>query len=197
MISVVSYPERGDYGDADYRGNCSGKLIKDLLLHYKPESVLDPMEGSGTTGDVCKELNIKYKGEDLKTGQNALFPPEDDSLYDFIFIHPPYWDIIKYSDKMLDLSKTMPYHEFATMLRTVLNNQSARVTDKGYMAVLIGDVRKGGKYYHILRDIWTIPNLEVDSLIIKVQHNVESDQTNYSEDIIRIMHEYCLIWRKA
>ena len=29
MQSIVSYPDRGTYGRNDYRGNCSGLLIKD------------------------------------------------------------------------------------------------------------------------------------------------------------------------
>ena len=31
MQSVVSYIDRGMYGKADYRGNCSGYVIKDLI----------------------------------------------------------------------------------------------------------------------------------------------------------------------
>jgi len=38
LTSVVSYPDRGPYGKSDYRGNCSGYLIKELLEHYKPKS---------------------------------------------------------------------------------------------------------------------------------------------------------------
>jgi len=30
LRSVVSYPDRGPWGDASYRGNCSGYLVKDL-----------------------------------------------------------------------------------------------------------------------------------------------------------------------
>lgn len=29
--SIVSYPERGTYGNNKYRGNCSGRLIKDII----------------------------------------------------------------------------------------------------------------------------------------------------------------------
>jgi hypothetical protein len=30
LCSVVSYPDRGPWGDSRYRGNCSGYLVKDL-----------------------------------------------------------------------------------------------------------------------------------------------------------------------
>ena len=31
LTSIVSYPERGEGGNNKYRGNCSPKLIEDLL----------------------------------------------------------------------------------------------------------------------------------------------------------------------
>ena len=199
--SVVSYPERGPYGDNKYRGNCSGYLIKDLLEHYKPKSVLDPMEGSGTTRDVCKELNIEYQGEDLHKGQNALFfnPETQIERFEFIFFHPPYWDIIQYSEHALDLSVTQKYSKYVLQLRTVFNNLIQRIQNKGHIAILIGDIRKQGRYYHPIGDIWSLlegRSKGVDALIIKIQHNVDSNDTLYSNsNIIRIMHEYCVVLR--
>ena len=48
LTSLHATPGRGPYGDARYRGNCSGLLIKDLLSYFRPRSVLDPMQGGGT-----------------------------------------------------------------------------------------------------------------------------------------------------
>ena len=36
LTSIHATPGRGNYGDAAYRGNCSGLLIKDLLRFYQP-----------------------------------------------------------------------------------------------------------------------------------------------------------------
>ena len=54
MKSVVSYEERGNYGNSRYRGNCSGRLIEDLIDQYKLESLSDYMVRGGTTEDVCR-----------------------------------------------------------------------------------------------------------------------------------------------
>jgi hypothetical protein len=70
--NIVSYPDRGAWGDSKYRGNTSGWLIRDLIEFFRPRSVLDPMEGSGTTRDVCRELGVEYDGFDLKGGFDAL-----------------------------------------------------------------------------------------------------------------------------
>jgi len=59
LCSVVSYPDRGPWGDSRYRGNCSGHLVKDLILRFNCRSVFDPAEGSGTVRDVVMELLCK------------------------------------------------------------------------------------------------------------------------------------------
>ena len=55
MQSIVSYPDRGLYGRNNYRGNCSGLLIKDLIDQYHLNGLSDFMVGSGTTEDVIKQ----------------------------------------------------------------------------------------------------------------------------------------------
>ena len=43
MTSVVSYPARCSiWGDSRYRGNCDGRLFKNLVLRYRAERVADP-----------------------------------------------------------------------------------------------------------------------------------------------------------
>ena len=49
MMSVVSYQKRcSQFGDSKYRGNCDGRLIKDLILRYGAVGVADPMDGAAT-----------------------------------------------------------------------------------------------------------------------------------------------------
>src|SRR4051794_32936411 len=65
LTSIHATPGRGNYGDRGYRGNCSGLLVRDLLLYYRPNRVLDPMSGGGTCGDVCRELGIGCTSRDI------------------------------------------------------------------------------------------------------------------------------------
>jgi hypothetical protein len=62
MKSIVSYPERGPWGNARYRGNCSGHLIADLVREFKPRRFVDPMLGGGTSQDVCQDLGVPFWG---------------------------------------------------------------------------------------------------------------------------------------
>ena len=90
LTSLLRYPDRGPWGKGSYFGNCTGYLVFDLLDYFKPRSVFDPMEGSGTTGEVCFDLTIEYVGRDLKDGFDLLSSPLPDQHFDLIFWHPPY-----------------------------------------------------------------------------------------------------------
>ena len=85
MRSIVTYPERGNYGDSRYRGNATGKLLLDLHKVYKFDEISDYMSGSFTTHDVGNELGIITNCYDL----NGLRGEETK----FIYWHPPYWDM--------------------------------------------------------------------------------------------------------
>lgn len=193
--TIRSYPERGEYGDSSYRGNCSGYLVRDLINHFKPKSVLDPMEGSGTTGDVCKELNIEYCGLDLKKGFD-LVNDQIKGQYDFIFFHPPYWDIVRYSENQNDLSASDTYDIFMGRLRICVSKLYSALSPNGTLAILIGDKKHKGKLYTFFQEIisWNIGMLS--QIIIKTQHNTQSSRKIYSGQFIPIHHEYVLIIKK-
>ncbi|MFQ6013896.1 MAG: hypothetical protein ACE5NP_00455 [Anaerolineae bacterium] len=196
LTSIVAYPDRGPYGDHKYPGNCSGYLIKELVTHFGAKRVLDPAAGSGTTGDVCRELGVECLQRDLRDGFDVLtsqIPPG----FDFIFFHPPYWDIVKYSEDPRDLSNIHKYEDFIENLaRACKRLLRALEPNGGHLAVLLGDVRKRGKYYFIFRDLISRLGDPDYPILIKAQHNVKSFGRRYSiEHFIPLAHEYVLIWR--
>lgn len=204
MQSVISYLERGNYGNSKYRGNCSGDVIKDLLNHFyptsKPKQFIEVFSGGGTGEDVAKELQINNSLHlDLNNGWDAL-TNEIPSGADFIFSHPPYWDIISYeiqrnSYSKNDLSNNMPYEEFIQKLNIVNEKIYHSLLYGGRHAILIGDVRKQGKYYSIIKDMDWYGDLE--SHLIKIQNNCLSDNKIYSSNnFIPIKHEHLLVFKK-
>lgn len=204
MQSVISYLERGNYGNLKYRGNCSGNVIKDLLNHFyptsKPKQFIEIFSGGGTGEDVAKELQINNSLHlDLNNGWDALVD-EIPSGSDFIFSHPPYWDIISYekqrnSYSKNDLSNNMPYEEFIEKLNIVNEKIYHSLLYGGRHAMLIGDVRKQGKYYSIIKDMAWYGDLE--SHIIKIQYNCLSNNKIYSNNnFIPIKHEHLLVFKK-
>lgn len=205
MTSLVSYRERCSlWGDARYRGNCDGRLFKDLVLRYAAKRVADPMMGSGTTRDVIKGLNrflpepIHYWGGDLKLGFN-LATTDLPEKYDFVWVHPPYWNIIRYSEDPADLSNAESYEDFRHRLCLCLQRCSAALNPGDRLAVLVGDVRRRGMYIPIVRDVLRMEPLlgQLRSIIIKAQHHCRSDGVGYaSMEDVPIQHEYCVVFKR-
>jgi DNA modification methylase len=85
-------------GDKDYVGATPSWVIWQLLSRYTREgdTVVDPMCGSGTTLDVCRDLGRKGLGFDLNPQRPEIRRndsrrlPLDDASVDFAFIDPPY-----------------------------------------------------------------------------------------------------------
>lgn len=205
FTSIVSYPKRCNlWGDGRYRGNCDGRLFLNLVRRYDAKRVADPMMGSGTTRDVIAWLNrnhgtaINYWGGDLKDGFN-LVKQSLPGTFDFVWLHPPYWDIVRYTDHPDDLSAAVPYGLFVKNLFTCLKRCSAALIPGGRLAVLVGDVRKRGVYFPLVREV-TFLSAEIGelrSVIIKAQHNCRSDETVYRRmEDVPIKHEYCVIFKK-
>lgn len=64
----------------------------------------------------------------------------------FIIMHPPYWDIIKFSEKKDDLSNAKNIDEFLKMFSSIVK-VTYPVLDKGrYLAVVIGDKYSAGEW---------------------------------------------------
>jgi hypothetical protein len=206
LSSVVSYPKRCNlWGDARYRGNCDGTLFKELVLRYRAKRVADPMMGSGTTRDVIAGLNeatgsrIRYWGGDLKKGFD-LYEEQPRGEFDFVWVHPPYFNIVSYGGGEKDLSSEAHYKRFITKLTVCLRNAYESLAFGGHLAVLVADVRRAGGYYALGRDVMNMePCLgAMRSVIIKTQHNCKSDGRTYARmKHVPIKHEYCVVFEKT
>lgn len=153
--SIWSFPDRGPWGDARYRGNCSGYVYRRLYEHLQPGFVIDPCQGSGTSVAVASEMGIEAIGLDLKDGFNML----RDSILavvgkpaDLVISHPPYHDMIVYSGNQYpgahddDLSRSSSVDEYLDRAVQMLLNQRDATVPGGYYATPIGDQRKAGAY---------------------------------------------------
>lgn len=207
MHSIISFPERGPWGRSSYRGNMSGFVMKELIGHFSPKLVVDVCEGSGTSGDVCRELGIEYVGLDLHKGNDFT---RDSVLAqiprpaDLVFSHPPYHSMIQYSGNMYgkpmlnDTSRCPSVDDFLAMSEVMLLNQREATCEGGVYSSLIGDMRKNGMFRSFQADfINMMPKDELISVTIKQQHNCVSDGRMYSGSFIPIVHEYLLVWKKT
>ena len=87
LTTVVSYPERGEGGSNKYRGNCSPKLISDLIAHFNLKEICDYMCGSNTTGDAAASMGITSHTYDLHSGFDLLHCDIRSGLNSFFGTH--------------------------------------------------------------------------------------------------------------
>lgn len=206
-MSVYSFPERGPWGDSQWRGNCSGHVYKSLFEQLRPSFVIDPTCGSGTSVEVGREMGIEVHGLDLHSGFNIL----RDSILtavgkhaDLTISHPPYGAMVVYSGEVWgtphpdDLSRCADDQDFHEKLHIALLNQREATKPGGYYGTIIGDWRRQGRYTSYQAEcIARMPADELTAVLIKQQHNTMSDIRRYSSmKLPRIMHEYILLWAK-
>jgi hypothetical protein len=205
LSSVVSYPDRGRWGSASYRGNCSGYLIRDLLQHFQPASFLEVFAGGGTGRDVARDLG--YTGSihlDLSPAWGGFDALTDDipEGTEFAFLHPPYHNIVPYSGvewgrepHPSDLSRCGSYEEFLAKLDLVHAKVFSSLRRGGRMAVLVGDVRRNREFFALQHDLSWFGTPE--AVIIKLQHHTASSRRTYGGGrFVAIEHETLLVFRK-
>ena len=90
--------------------------------------------------------------------------------FQFLIMHPPYWDIIKFSNNRSDLSNAKSTRDFLAMFRKVVDN-TYPLLDKGrYCAVVIGDKYSSGEWiplgFYVMQEMMN-KGFKLKSTIIK------------------------------
>lgn len=197
LTSLLHYPDRGPWGQSRYFGNCTGYLLVDLLDYLQPQSVFDPMEGSGTTSAVCFDLNVACEGRDLRSGFDLLSSPLPDRPFDLIFWHPPYWPGHHYTDHPNDFSNAKTEADFLHRMKNGFERLASLVTPKGHLVILIGDGRKNGVFYPMHSKLIQFGLLPLEAALIKEgDHERRARHFQYGPTpFIPTLHEYVLIFK--
>lgn len=234
MTTVWSFPDRGNWAthDSKWRGNWSPYIPRNIMLRYSSEGdlVLDQFAGGGTTlveakllnrdiigVDVndkalarCKEkVDFEHEGADgnvrlFKRDARNLDFIEDESI-DLICTHPPYADIIHYSEgqDIPDDLSNLKVKKFLEQMKPVAE-ESYRVLKKDkFCAILMGDTRQKGHMIPMSFEVMKIfeeAGFKLKELIIKEQHNCKATgywKTNSVKyNFLLIGHEYLFVFRK-
>ena len=232
MTTHWSFPQRGDWAthDAKWRGNWSPYIPRNVILRYSKEGelVLDQFAGGGTTLVEAKLLNRDIIGVDVNdislercrekvsfehegaTGKVYIRKGDARNLdfiqnesIDLICTHPPYADIIHYSEDIAEDLSLLKIRDFLKEMEKVAS-ESYRVLKKGkFCAVLMGDTRKKGCMIPMSFDVMKIfqdAGFTLKELIIKEQHNCKATgywKTNSVKyNFLLIAHEYLFIFKK-
>lgn len=135
----------------------------------KGDWILDPFMGSGTSlieaqrlsrnsvgielqKEIAKEAYQRILSEknnschgkvcvdDSRTANiGAIMQAEGIEKFQFVIFHPPYWDIIKFSENQNDISNCGTLDSFLENFGMVIDNTTQYLEKNRYCAVVIGD----------------------------------------------------------
>lgn len=229
--TVWSFPDRGKWAthDAKYRGNWSPYIPRNLILRYSQEgdTVLDQFVGGGTTLVEAKLTNRNAIGIDINPNAVELTKRKlnfdfacnstidvyqgdarnlasiADNSIDLICTHPPYADIIQYSDDIDgDLSR-LRIKPFLSEMGKVADECYRVLKKDKYCAVLMGDTRKNGMVQSLAFNTMRVfeqAGFKTKEIIIKEQHNCKATgywKTNSLKyNFLLLAHEYLFVMKK-
>lgn len=206
LTSLYHHADPGPYGDRRYPGNCGGALIRDLLSFFRPNSVLDPMRGSGTCSDVCAELGIPCQSLDIRSGFDAcdheqIAKVAVKSPFDFVWAHPPYWRQKVYSRDQRDLSAAPTLQVFLIRYAAFISGITASLPPGGCLAILMGDYtdRTAGfvpLVFHTKRLAFEAGLRQCCTDIIRFSHGNSSSRKVYTSSFIPGLHDVCAVFTK-
>ena len=228
--TVWAFPDRGKWAthDAKYRGNWSPYIPRNVILRYSQEgdTVLDPFVGGGTTAVEAKLTNRNFIGYDINpeaielsrnkcnfqfdTAASSVIDvadarqlPLEDSSVDLICAHPPYADIIHYSDGIDGDLSLLPMKNFLVEMVKVADEFHRVLKNEKFCAVLMGDMRKKGMVQPLAFETMRVferVGFKTKEIIIKEQHNCKATgywKTNSIKfNFLLLAHEYLFIFKK-
>jgi adenine-specific DNA-methyltransferase len=193
--TLWDYPSQhygtGMQGSSAYVGATPSYVIWNVLQRYSApgDLVIDPMCGSGTTLDVCKDLGRKGRGFDLSPFRpdieqaDARKLPVPSGAAKVVFIDPPYGDHIDYSSDPRCIGKLSAYDpRYYQEMGKVLHEAARALGKDGVLAIYCCDYFEKKKgiacvgfelFALALRDLTPIDHIAV------TRHHKTLEQGNY------------------
>lgn len=216
-----------------YHGNFVPQIPNQLIRRYTKtgETVFEPFMGSGTTLFECEKLSRNYIGFDINPEIvdfvkskidneesniikqcNSLDSTKFENVFtkqvQFILMHPPYLDIVKFTDDENDLSQISNLKEFLRKFKIVCENSLKYLEKNRYFAIVVGDVYKNSEViplgFYCMDMIKRNFKVKLKGTIIK---NIEGNRGKIGQnniwkyralnsDYFIFKHEYIFVFKK-
>jgi len=183
----------------DWKGGLDSALVYHLLHKYGDvaQTWLEPFPGGEIAEEIMTQLGMFHATIDFVGGDDARELPYPDGGMSGVLFHSPYWKAIKYSDDPRDLSNCKSYEGFITELSKCLDEAERVLDARGWLIVIVGDVRKDTILYPVHSDVIqhmkTKGNLVYRDMMI---WELSATGTPFLSTKWMIMGNYCMIWEK-
>ncbi len=139
----------------------------------------------------------------IKKGDARHLEFISDNSIDLICTHPPYANIIKYSESIPEDLSLLKVNDFLVEMKKVAAESYRVLKNDRFCAVLMGDTRQKGYMipmsFEVMR-IFENVGFKLKELIIKEQHNCRATgywKTNSVKyNFLLIAHEYLFVFKK-
>ncbi len=236
--SLWIIPSRDNSGahTPEYHGNFIPQIPRQAMLRFtrRGEWVLDTFAGLGTTliearrlGRNCTGIEISNeivnKARKLIEEEKNKFGVEtkiiagdstDEKTYEnlgnfqLVIMHPPYWDIIKFSEKKNDLSNSKTIDDFLHKFGRAVKIASRHLDDGRYLVLVIGDKYSNGSWIPLgfyTMDIVMKNGFNLKSIVVKNIEENRGKRGQYSLWRYRALkhgyyifkHEYVMFFEKV
>lgn len=204
----------------------------------KGDWILDPFMGSGTSlieaqrlrrnsigielqeniateayERILSEKNNACHGrvcvDDSRTADiQAILQKEGISKIQFILFHPPYWDIIKFSDNPKDISNSETLDSFLENFGNVIDNTIPHLERNRYCAVVIADKYANSEIvplgFHCM-NLFLQRGLKLKAILVKNFEDTKGKSNQkaiwryraLASDFYIFKHEYIFIFKKV
>ncbi|MCL2844588.1 MAG: site-specific DNA-methyltransferase [Chitinivibrionia bacterium] len=171
------------------------------------EQVKQKMEKSDNSRFKINECDVSNEYLFCPTIQKSLNELQAEKVQFFI-AHPPYMDIVKFTDKSEDLSQIGDLKEFLRKFLLVIQNALLFLENKKYFSVIVGDVYKKSEVvplaFYALDAIKRNFNVKLKGIVVK---NIEGNRGKLGvgdiwkyramkSDYFIFKHEYILVFKK-
>ena len=179
--------------------------INDKMIEYVNSSMKDNLLYTDYYIANCNSLDKNMVEENLQKAKENL----KTNSVQFILMHPPYMDIVKFTDKKEDLSQISNIKEFVEQFKIVCQNVLEYLDKDRYFAIVIGDVYKNSEVlplgFYVMDMIKRNFKTKLKGIIVK---NIEGNRGKLgvqggiwryralSSDYYIFKHEYIFVFKK-
>ena len=207
------YTKKGDW-ILDAFAGCGTTLIEGQRLGRNTIGIeLQPEIAARARSIVAKEPNRNQVVSEIVVGDSSsidyssILRGFDRKTVQLLILHPPYWDIIRFSEDPRDLSTASSIESFLEMMGRVIDN-AASVLDKGrYLVLVIGDKYARGEWVPLgFRTMSEVLSRDFTLKSIIVKNFEETTGKRQQKELWRyralvggfyiFKHEYVMVFRK-
>jgi SAM-dependent methyltransferase len=178
--------------------------VNPKIVEYVARKISDDLHLNKSFIKECNSADYEKVNENV----NDAFDRLSVKSVQFVLMHPPYLDIVKFTDDANDLSQIGNLKDFIGKFRTVCENSLKYLDKNRYFAIVVGDVYKNGEVlplaFYCMDMIKRSFAAKLKGIIVK---NIEGNRGKIGQnniwkyralnsDYFTFKHEYIFVFKK-